>query len=88
MGASIPDGQYYRDGQYYGELCHSRRVADVVFAETRYAGGAFVPWHAHASPLVCLVVRGALEERSRGRRRTLCAGTVLFHPHDEPHAWR
>jgi AraC family transcriptional regulator len=82
MGAPIPDGQYY------GEVCRIRRVADLVLSETRYRAGATVPWHAHASPLVCLVVRGAFEERSRGRSRVLGAGTVLFHPDDEPHAHR
>jgi AraC family transcriptional regulator len=82
MGAPIPDGQYY------GEVCRTRRVADLVLSETRYAAGATVPWHAHVSPLLCLVVRGAFEERSRGRTRTLGTGAVLFHPDDEPHAHR
>lgn len=77
-----------RNGQFYGEVCRTRRVADLVLSETRYAGGASVPWHAHASPLLCLVVRGAFEERSRGRSRTLGTGAVLFHPSDEPHAHR
>lgn len=76
------------NGQFYGEVCCTRRVADLVLSETRYAGGASVPWHAHASPLLCLVVRGGFEERSRGRSRTLATGAVLFHPSDEPHAHR
>jgi AraC family transcriptional regulator len=82
MGAPIPDGQYY------GEVCRTRRVADLVFSETRYAAGATVPAHAHVSPLLCVVVRGAFEERSRGQSRTLGAGAVLFHPDGEPHAHR
>ena len=82
MSATIPDGQYY------GEVCRTRRVADLVLSETRYARGEIVPWHAHTSPLLCLVVRGAFEERCRGRRRTLGQGAVLFHPVDEPHAHR
>ncbi len=82
MGATIPDGQFY------GEVCRARRVADLVFSETGYATGAAVPMHAHESPLLCLVLRGGFEERSCGRRRMLGPGTVLFHPDDEPHAHR
>ncbi|MGH7628056.1 MAG: AraC family transcriptional regulator [Gemmatimonadales bacterium] len=82
MGATIPDGQFY------GEVGRTRRVADLIFSETRYAAGAAVPMHAHTSPLLCLVLRGAFEEQSRGRRRTLGPGTVLFHPEGEPHAHR
>jgi AraC family transcriptional regulator len=74
------------DGQYYGEVCRTHHVADLIFSETRYRAGVTVPWHAHASPLLCLVVRGGFEERSSGRRRSLGAGAVLFHPDAEPHA--
>ena len=76
------------DGRFYGEVCRSRRVADLVFAETRYREGSTVPMHAHESPLLCLVLHGAFEENSRGSRRLLRRGAVLFHPHDEPHAHR
>lgn len=82
MGATVPDGQFY------GEVCRTRRVADLIFSETRYAAGTAVPVHAHVSPLLCLVVRGSFEERSRGRRRMLRRGAVLVHPADEPHAHR
>jgi AraC family transcriptional regulator len=74
------------DGQYYGEVCRTQHVADLVLSETRYDAGVIVPWHAHTSPLLCLVVRGGFEERSGGRSRSLKAGAVLFHPDTEPHA--
>ena len=64
------------------------RVADLVLVRDPVRRRSTVPWHAHASPLLCLVVRGAFEERSRGRSRTLGTGAVLFHPGDEPHAHR
>jgi AraC family transcriptional regulator len=82
MGATIPDGQYY------GEVTRTQRVADLVLSETRYAPGAVVPRHAHASPLLCLVLSGAFVEQSRGTTRTLGPGCVLFHPENEPHAHR
>ena len=82
MGAPIPDGQYY------GDVTRTQRVADLVLSETRYARGAIVPRHAHASPLCCLVLSGRLVEQSRGATRTLGAGWVLLHPEDEPHAHR
>lgn len=74
------------DGQYFGEVCRTQHVADLIFSETRYGAGVTVPWHTHASPLLCLVVRGGFEERSGARRRSLSAGAVLFHPDAEPHA--
>jgi hypothetical protein len=82
MGATIPDGQYY------GEVTRTQRVTDLVLSETRYARGAIVPRHSHASPLLCLVVSGRFVERSRVRTRTPGPGWVLLHPEDEPHAHR
>lgn len=82
MGATIPDGQYY------GAVTRTQRVTDLVLSETLYARGAIVPRHAHASPLLCLVVSGRFVEQSRGRTRTLGPGWVLLHPEDEPHAHR
>ena len=82
MGATIPDGQYY------GDVTRTQRVADLVLSETRYARGVIVPQHAHASPLWCLVLSGRLVEQSRGTTRTLGPGWVLLHPEDEPHAHR
>jgi len=58
-----------QDGQFYGKVTGTRRLGDFVLAETRYGGGAIVPWHAHESPLVCLVLRGGLEERTGAGRR-------------------
>ncbi|HEX2451529.1 MAG TPA: AraC family transcriptional regulator [Gemmatimonadales bacterium] len=81
-------GAIVADGSFYGEVCRSRRVTDLVLAETQYPAGAVVPMHAHESPLLCFVVRGAFQEESRGHRRTLGRGSVLFHPRDEPHAHR
>lgn len=74
MGATIPDGQYY------GEVTRTQRVTDLVLSEIRYARGAIVPRHAHASPLLCLVVSGRFVEQSHGRTRTLGPGCVLLHP--------
>ena len=77
MGATIPDGQYY------GDVTRTQRVADLVLSETCYARGATVPGHAHASPLWCLVLSGRLVEQSRGTTRTLGPGWVLLHFEDE-----
>jgi AraC family transcriptional regulator len=75
------------DGRYYGQVRRLRTVGDVVLCETAYPAEALVPWHAHASPLVCLVLRGALDEHA-SRPRTIEQGTLWFHPAHEPHAHR
>jgi AraC family transcriptional regulator len=74
-----------QDGQFYGKVAGSRRLGDFVLAETRYAGGAVVPWHAHESPLVCFVVRGGLEERTGAGPRQYTSGAIFYHPMREPH---
>jgi AraC family transcriptional regulator len=77
-----------QDGQFYGKLAGIRRLGDFVLAETTYGGGAVVPWHAHESPLVCLVLRGGLEERTGAGRRRYSGGAVFYHPMREPHSHR
>ena len=77
-----------QDGQFYGKVTGTRRLGDFVLAETRYGGGAIVPWHAHESPLVCLVLRGGLEERTGAGRRQYASGAVFYHPMREPHSHR
>ena len=77
-----------QDGRFYGQVAVSRRLGDLVLSETTYEAGAVVPWHAHESPLVCLVLRGALEEfTARGHRR-FPGGALFYHPRHEPHAHR
>jgi hypothetical protein len=77
-----------QDGQFYGKLAGSRRLGDFVLAETSYPSLAVVPWHAHESPLVCFVFRGALEERTEAGPRRYGSGAVFYHPMREPHSHR
>jgi AraC family transcriptional regulator len=78
-----------QDGRFFGRVRRLRTLGDLVFCETAYQPGAFVPWHSHESPLVCLVLGGALDEHGRGGRRvTFEGGKLFFHPAHEPHAHR
>jgi AraC family transcriptional regulator len=78
-----------QDGRFYGRVVRFRPLGDLVLSETAYEPDAWVPWHSHESPLVCLVLRGALDEHQPGgRRRLYGAGTLFFHPRHEPHAHR
>jgi AraC family transcriptional regulator len=56
-------------------------------AEATYAPGQEVARHTHAQPLLALVLSGALELSSRGRRH-LCARGGVFTRAEEPHANR
>lgn len=76
------------NGDLYGRLGGSLRVADLVLSETTYEPAAVVPEHVHTDACLCLVLAGGFQERA-GRRATTCdEGTVLYHPRHEPHAHR
>jgi AraC family transcriptional regulator len=79
-------GTQVGDGTFVGALRAERRFGGLTFAETTYRPGLVVAPHAHESPLVTLVLDGALTER-RGSARLLCEqGSLLFQPPAEPHA--
>lgn len=75
-------------GQYVGALRASRSAAGLELAETEYRPGLVVPAHAHDEPLAFLLLDGGMTE-IRGRQRIPCgAGTLIYHPSEEPHAHR
>lgn len=79
-------GTSFKNGQFVGALHDTVVISGLTLAETSYASGLHVPAHAHDHALCCLVLDGAFTERS-GHSRVLCgAGTLVFHPQDEPHA--
>jgi AraC family transcriptional regulator len=76
----------FGDGHFVGGVLGSRQVSGLTLAETVYRAGLHVPAHAHDHGLCCLVLRGSFTERI-GRRSAACAaGSLIYHPADEPHA--
>jgi AraC family transcriptional regulator len=75
-------------GRYYGTTLASTTAGEVTLAESRYAGHARIPAHAHSGPYFCLVLDGWFEETWGARRETCGAGTLVFHLAHEVHADR
>jgi AraC family transcriptional regulator len=76
----------FQDGHFVGGVLGTRQVSGLTLAETVYAPGLHVPAHAHDHALCCLVLDGSFTERLGPRTATLEAGSLLYHPQDEPHA--
>ena len=50
-----------------------------------HAAGSEIPWHEHVGATLCLAVRGAFREYSRGRAVTCYPSTLKVTPAGEPH---
>jgi AraC family transcriptional regulator len=74
------------DERLDGRVLRARRVGDLTLTETAYEPSAAVPPHTHDSPRLGFVLEGGLVERSGGKSKRCDAGSLLFHPHGEPHA--
>lgn len=73
----------------FGKIALKRNVAGLVLTETHYAPDAHLPFHNHAEPYFCLVLKGAYEEIYNRQKTKLCqASTFIYHPAGESHADR
>ena len=62
------------------------RAGPFEVAETRHLGGLALPWHAHESVCVHLVLAGVYQEQTRHGSEGYTAGAVLYKPSGEPHS--
>jgi AraC family transcriptional regulator len=69
-----------QNGRFYGGVVGSIAGQHLTLAETTYTPGFQVPPHEHATPFVCMVVRGSLVEEFESERYELAAGSVFYHP--------
>jgi AraC family transcriptional regulator len=73
---------------FYGAIRRENRVAGFTLTERVYEPGLIIPWHAHACPYFCLVLRGAYTESYGSRDRDYGPLTVVFHPQGDVHSDR
>lgn len=71
-------------GQTFGETLAVKSATALVSLSV-HRGGA-TPKHCHASDHLCVVLSGAVLERSRNRTVELKPGDVIMHRRDEMHA--
>jgi AraC family transcriptional regulator len=73
---------------FYGAIRREDRVAGFTLTERVYEPGLHIPWHAHACPYFCLVLRGAYTESYGSRDGDYGPLTVVFHPEGDVHSDR
>ena len=74
------------DNRFYGRAVRATRIADLTLTEAVYEPLAVVPAHTHESSRLCFVLEGGFAEQAGGTSKPCYAGSLLFHPRDEPHA--
>lgn len=72
-------------GEFFGRAVASGRCGDFAMSETRYARGAFLPWHTHEEGYLTFVLSGGYRERLEHAARTCAARSVVFHPPGDTH---
>lgn len=74
-----------RRGEFFGRLVGAARWEPFRISETRYARGAFLPWHRHEESYLTFVLSGGYLERANGRTRTCEERSLVLHPAGDTH---
>jgi hypothetical protein len=74
-----------RANQFFGSVVSSAVWEPFRIAETRYAQGAFLPWHRHEESYLTFVLAGGYRERSHARTRVCDARSLVLHPPGDSH---
>jgi AraC family transcriptional regulator len=72
-------------GRFFGRAVAAARCGEFTMAETRFARGAFLPWHTHAEGYLTFVLAGGYHERLRTSTRACAARSVVLHPAGDTH---
>jgi AraC family transcriptional regulator len=72
-------------GEFFGNVVAFAQWEPFRISETRYARGAFLPWHRHEESYLTFVLAGGYRERSSGRTRACGARTLVLHPAGDTH---
>lgn len=70
---------------FFGLSLASASWPEFHFSETRFARGAFLPWHRHEDAYLTFVLSGSYRERANGGTRDCDARTLVLHPAGDAH---
>jgi len=73
-------------GTFFGDVAAVHDAERVRLSESVHQPGEHLPPHAHVSPYLSFVLRGAYDESVRGRRIACDTFALRFHPAGEEHA--
>jgi AraC family transcriptional regulator len=73
-------------GKYLGETIRQKSQHGLLLTLSKYAPSKAQPWHVHANPTLCLLIRGEHHDQVRIANFDQPPMTMVFHPTSEPHA--
>jgi AraC family transcriptional regulator len=73
-------------GTFFGDVQRDCHANHLTFSESQYAGGHFIPLHAHANPFFCLILNGKSTEKIANKSRLNASSTLTYHPAEEAHS--
>jgi AraC family transcriptional regulator len=71
---------------FFGTTIGSTRAGSFTLIETRYAPGDRLPWHAHDTGFLTVVLSGNYRERVADGSHECQGGTLILHAAGERHA--
>ncbi|HEX8155259.1 MAG TPA: hypothetical protein VF698_19150, partial [Thermoanaerobaculia bacterium] len=72
-------------GEFFGRSVAAGNWGELSLSETRYARGAFLPWHRHEDAYLTFVLAGGYRERVQHETRTCGARSLVVHPAGDTH---
>jgi AraC family transcriptional regulator len=73
-------------GKYLGETILQKSQHGLLLTLSKYAPSRTQPWHVHANPTLCYLIRGDHHDQVRIANFDQRPMTMVFHPTSEPHA--
>ena len=70
---------------FFGLSLAAAAWPEFQFSETRFARGAFLPWHRHDDAYLTFVLSGSYRERTRAETRECNTRTLVLHPAGDRH---
>ena len=72
-------------GAFFGRSVAAGQWGELSLSETRYARGAFLPWHRHEEAYLTFVLAGGYRERLAGETRLCAPRSLVLHPAGDTH---
>jgi len=70
---------------YYGNNSSSWDLQDFDVSFAVYDSKTITPFHHHAKPYLCLLLKGMYQEKSKGKTKVIKPGTILYREVNNEH---
>ena len=72
-------------GEYFGSQRWNLKKSGISLSEYDYFAPG-TPWHYHENPYFMYVIRGKMQDNTKGKSTTLCPGSLMFLNWQDPHS--